>query len=799
MSSPDSGATSDPAPRRRGRGRVSILRLLALIVLGISLFGGVLVLIGYREFSRDLPQRLDVLTNYQPSRASRVYSADGELIGEFYLQRRVVVPLSAIPLHVQHAFVAAEDNRFYEHAGVDPVGIVRAAWSNVRAGHVVQGGSTITQQVAKLLLVGQERSVTRKIREAILARRIEKELSKDQILAIYLNQVYLGHGAYGVQAAAETYFGKNAGELTLGEATLLAGLPKAPSRFSPFSDYTRARARQAYALDRMVELGFAKPAEVEAAKKEPLALISREAPLRRIAAPYFVEFVRRYVQSRYGGKELFDRGLRIHTTLDMRQQRAAEAAVRSGLDDLSRRLAFLGPIGHLEGEARKKLESSPPKLWLPKASGDSESFDYVPTEGDRDQAYVGLIESLGAKPVVAIGTARVPIAELDANRLRAFKGLRPGDLIPVRLKHDKVAEGTKRETVRQVAILAQQPDIQAALVALDLPSGALRAMVGGYDYDQSQFNRAVQARRQIGSAIKPFVYGTALSHGYTELSIVVDKPVSFRTAAGVWSPKNYKHEFKGAMTLKMALAHSINTISAQLVAALGVDTVIEFMRAMGISSPIPRHISIALGTPDLTVLEEAYAVATYPAGGMEVRPLYVVRIVDADGVVLEDNTHPVEPPRRRIPADLAYIMVDMMSGVVKWGTGKGAQALGRPAAGKTGTSTNFRDAWFVGYTPDELCTVWVGRDDFTPIGYDTTGGQTALPIWLAFMRAASAGKPVRDFTPPPGILFVRALPERGTPAGPGAPGSVLVPFRRGTLPATFAAAARAAGFSDDVF
>jgi penicillin-binding protein 1A len=787
-----------------------VLRVLAMLVLGGGLLGGGLLFYGYREFARDLPQRLDVLTNYQPPRASRVYSADGELIGEFYLQRRVVVPIAQIPQHVVHAFVAAEDNRFYEHKGVDPVGVARAAWSNLRAGHVVQGGSTITQQVAKLLLVGQERSMVRKIREAILARRIEKELTKDQILNIYLNQIYLGHGAYGVQAAAETYFGKNVGELTLGEAALLAGLPKAPTRFSPFADYARARARQAYALDRMVELGFASTEEAENAKREPLALIARDTPLRRIAAPWFVEYVRKYVQPRYHGKELFDRGLKIYTTLDMRLQRAAEAAVRSGLDDLSRRLAFQGPVGHLEGEARRHFESSPPQPWVPRQaapSADSENYDYNPTADDRDQAWLGLVEALGSKPMVAIGTARVPIAELDANRLKAWHGdpkskqrveIKPGDLIPVRLKEDKVNQGTRRETVRQFAILAQQPDVQAALVALEVGTGELRAMVGGYDFEKSQFNRAVQAKRQIGSAIKPFIYGAALSKGYTELSVLSDHPVSFKTAAGVWSPKNYKKEYKGPLTLKMALAHSINTISAQLVAALGVDYVIEFMRGMGITSAIPRHISIALGTPDLSPYEEAYAIATYPAGGMEVRPRFVSRIVDSEGEVLEDNTHP-PPPKRRIPADLAYVMVDMMKGVVQYGTGKGAQALGRPAAGKTGTSTNFRDAWFVGYTPEMLCTVWVGRDDFTPIGHDTTGGQTALPIWLSFMKAALAGRPVREFTPPPGVLFVRAQPERGTPASPGTPGSVLVPFRRGTLPAQFAAAARAAGFADDVF
>jgi penicillin-binding protein 1A len=769
---------------------------------------------GYRQFSADLPRHLDVLTNYQPSRASRVYSEDGELIGEFFLQRRVVVPLSQIPLHVAHAFVAAEDIRFYDgfvekRFGIDPEGIARAAWSNARAGRTVQGGSTITQQVAKIMLVGQERSISRKIREAILAHRIVNELTKEQILGIYLNQVYLGHGAYGVQAAAEVYFGKNVGELTLAEAALLSGLPKAPSRFSPFQDYARARARQAYALDNMVKLKFCTSHEAEVAKKEPLTLISKEVPLRRIAAPYFVEFVRKHVQQKYGERELFDKGFNIYTTLNMRQQRAAEAAVKSGLDDLSRKLAFHGPVGHLDGDARRRFEAGKPQVWKPTPPGakssDAEGFDVNPSEGDRDQAYLGLVETLGSKPTVAVGTLRVPIAELDANRIKAWRGekghaaeVKPGDLIPVRFKNERVGEG-KRETQQRLAILAQQPDVQAALVAVEIPSGKLRSMVGGYDYDQSQFNRAVQAHRQIGSAMKPFIYGAAIAKGaYNELSIVVDHPVSFKTAAGVWSPQNYKHEYKGALTLKMALAHSINTISAQLVAALGVDYVIEFMRNMGITSNIPRHISIALGTPDLTPLEEAYAIATYPAGGIEVKPYFVAKIVDSDGEVLEDNTHP-PPPRQRIAPDLAYVMVDMMKGVVQYGTGKGAQALGRPAAGKTGTSTNFRDAWFVGYTPDELCTVWVGRDDFTPIGHDTTGGQTALPIWLSFMKVAHEGKPVRDFTVPPGIVFVRATAEGGSPAAPGTPGSVLVPFRRGTLPSQFTGAAQAAGFGDTVF
>jgi penicillin-binding protein 1A len=355
----------------------------------------------------------------------------------------------------------------------------------------------------------------------------------------------------------------------------------------------------------------------------------------------------------------------------------------------------------------------------------------------------------------------------------------------------------------QVARLAQQPDIQAALVALDPATGHLTAMVGGYDYNLSQFNRATQAKRQVGSSIKPYIYATALEHGFTEVSIVPDAPISVKTAAGFWSPHNYKGEYLGPITLRTALQHSINTVCVRLVVALGVDKVIEGIRRFGITAPIVRHPSVALGTPEVPLIEHAYGYATFPAGGLEVTPVLITKIMDADGNVVEEYKPPPEKARkRRIPADTAYVMVDMMKNVVEKGTGQKAKELGRPAAGKTGTSNDFKDNWFMAYTHDLLCGVWVGRDDFKSIGYNATGGTTAAPIWTEFMKAAHPPTPIRDFDAPTDVYFVRATADKGQPARPGTPNSVLLPFKRGTLPSQFTKVARAPGdatFSDDVF
>ena len=645
-----------------------------------------------------------------------------------------------------------------------------------------------------MLMLSNERTIARKAKELILSIRVERELSKDQILYIYLNHVYLGHGAYGVQAAAETYFSKDVEHLTIAEAAMLAGLPKAPTNFSPYNDYARARERQAYVLRRMREDGTLTPGQEQAALHEPLALIAREQPLNDVAAPYFVEHVRRWASERWGDRSVFDGGLRIYTTLDMKKQRAAEAAIRDGLAALDRRLGFRGPVGHLDGAEQGAFAEGPPRPYVAEAG---QAAVYAGGALLPDVTYVGLVAEIaqGRKGIqVDLGPRTLRLADEDARRALRWHGeeakrrrrLEVGDLLPVRVVRD--------EKKGELAQIVQIPDVQAALVSVDPRSGAVTAMVGGYEYAQSQFNRATQARRQAGSAIKPFIYATALLAGFTELSIVHDAPIAIKTVSGIWAPQNYKHEFLGPLTLKTALARSINTVSVRLTVATGVDAVIKTMRQLGITSPIPRHISISLGTPDVSLIEMTCAYAVFPAGGRRVPPHFVTLVTTDDGHVLEDD-------RRRglgdpaIPASTAYLMVDLMKGVIQKGTGRKAQALGRPTGGKTGTATGFRDAWFIAFTNDLVAGVWVGRDNFKPIGHDTTGGATALPIWLQFMRAAHPDTPVRDFAPPLDVTFVRANDLSGQPAPPSAPGSVWVPFARGTIPSAFTLRVDAGRFS----
>jgi penicillin-binding protein 1A len=804
VSSPDESSKlkSTPTRQKKRRKRFSFIRFFILLFLAGSLFAGGLGYWGYKQFEKDLPDRWSALTDYKPSRASRVFSSEGELIGEFYLQKRIVLPYDQIPRHVMQAFVAAEDNRFFDHHGIDPLGIIRAAFANFKAGHVVQGGSTITQQVAKLMLVGNERNVFRKIREAILAHKIEQKLKKEQILAIYLNHVYLGHGAYGVQAAAEVYFGKDAKELTVAESAMLGGLPKAPTEDSPTVNFKRAKDRQHYVLGQMLENKFIKDEQYRDALHEPIAIISKDTPLNHIAAPYFVEHIRKQVQAKYAGRDLYDRGLRIYTTLDMKQQRAAELAVRNGLDAVDRRFSFRGPVAHLDGEALSNFLSGMPQPYLDRRADPATAAAGVLV---RDKAYLAAFEKTGKKSFARLGGLKVPMDDYDAGRIQHWLDKRAnklgeGDLIPVKIVKVDVKHGSGKKAYSEqveMAQLAQRPEVQGALIAVDPVSGHLTAMVGGYDYDTSQFNRATQARRQAGSSIKPYIYSAALENGYTEMSTVVDGPVSIKTAAGWWTPHNYKPQYLGAVTLRTALQHSLNTVSVRLVAGMGVDKVIEQIRKFGITAQIVRHPSIALGTPEVTLLEHVYGYATFPAMGLDVHPVLITKIVDADGNTVEE--YKSDKPRRRIPADTAYVMVDMLENVVQKGTGQKAKELGRPAGGKTGTSNDFKDNWFMAFTRDLVCGVWVGRDDFKTIGNDATGGTTAAPIWTEFMKAAHPPTPVRDFDAPPGVYFARATPERGTPARPGTPGSIMVPFKRGTLPSQFARSEGKAQLTDQVF
>jgi penicillin-binding protein 1A len=522
-----------------------------------------------------------------------------------------------------------------------------------------------------------------------------------------------------------------------------------------------------------------------------------------------VETIRRYVADNYGDEELLERGLRVDTTLDMRRQRLAEVALRDGLEDLQRRIGWSGPIAHLDAEQRRRLLLGRPRPFGPTGflvpDDERDEQDPIAPAGgleagaDPDTTYAAVVTAAGKHVTVASGAISAAMDPADEARLAATDAhaarVSVGDVLPVRFRR---AATSRKSAEKLVATLAATPDVQGALIAIDPANGHLVSMVGGYDYGKSQFNRAVQAHRQIGSAMKPFIYTAAVERGMSELTIKRDGPVKFKTSSGVWAPHNYKRDYLGPLTLRTAIAKSVNTVSAQLVAEMGVDAVIDTMRRLGIRSPVPHALSLALGTADLTLEEVAYGLATFAAGGEAVTPVSITRVSDADGRVLEEHTTAGPRPRLLSP-EAAYIVTDLMKGVVEIGTAKKARDLGRPAAGKTGTSTNYRDAWFFGFTPDLLCGVWIGRDDFKPIAHDATGGQVALPIWLAYMREALRGQPARDFAPPAGIVFARADPEKGVPAPPSKPGSRLTPFRRGTLPPAFKTAAFEGHFSDERF
>ncbi|HSK00103.1 MAG TPA: PBP1A family penicillin-binding protein [Kofleriaceae bacterium] len=814
-----------PAPRRRRRRlrAFSVLRLLfLLLVYGASLGAAALYHVVV-TVNAELPADLSQLLQYEPNRKSVVLSSDGEEIGAFSIENRRMVALERMPPHVVAAFISAEDGRFFSHKGFDLMGIGRAAVRNFREGGAIrQGGSTITQQIIKQTLLAAEEAIgdldltdeeyahlakllkyRRKMKEVILAVRLERELTKAEILSIYLNHIYLGNGAYGVGAAARTYFGKEIEDVTVAEAAMLAGLVASPSKYAPHRNMELARDRQRYVLGRLRKDQYISDAELEAALAEPIALVG-ESQLNHLASPYFVEHIRKTATARYGNRDLFKGGLKFYSTLDTRVQAAAENALRRGLESLERRLGFRGPIGSVPADKRGAWTDGPAHP-LTGPSGDTTALaDRVLPE----QTYGAMVVELprtGAGVIVDLGPQRLPLAEADAREVRAWRTAPPkppagrppwyvppgwtpqtirlGDLLPVRL-----AEGGK------AAVLAQRPQLQGGMVVLEPSTGRVLAMVGGYDWTESQFDRVTQARRQVGSSIKPFIYAAALEAGRTPVDRMHDGPYSVTTATGVWTPANYADRYMGSVTLMTALAFSLNTISVQLSVQVGIDRLIEILRGFGVRSQIPRHISISLGTPDLTPLEIAAGYAGIANGGRRVTPRFFDLVTTTGGNVVEDLREAPPGPQVLSP-EVAYVTTSMMKGVISRGTARFATQLGRPIAGKTGTSANYRDVWFTGYTTDLLATVWVGRDDSTPIGDKITGGGIAVPIWLELMQKAHPRTPVRDFPVPPNVSFARVEPWSGevAPAWLDAP---WMAFVRGTFPRSFLAAPPVRSFDE---
>ncbi len=744
-----------PQPRKPKR----VWRRIAIAgLIGVLLVGGVAGWIVYGELTANLPA-VDKLLHYQLPVATRVYADDGTLLGEFYTEKRYLVSLANIPPLVRNAFLAAEDASFYRHKGVDFLGIVRAAIANFSAGEVVQGGSTITQQVVKAILLSPEKSYERKAKEILLALRLERQLSKDEILYLYLNLIYLGNGAYGVGAAAQEYFGKDVATLTLAEAALLAGLPQAPSRYSPFRHWERAKHRQRYALEQMARNGFVSWEEAEQALQAPLQLAAHEAPSPTyLAAPFFVEHVRRMLENRYGGSAPYQAGLKVYTTVNLRMQQAAEQALRKGIDKVD--------AGRTRGRPLRRLSNAEAQRFIAAAQ---KSRDTAPPEPGR--SYQALV--IGA---AANGQFRVQVNQ--------FTGLLVGEPerpLPPGLARNDVL-GVRRlpgddDALRFTA--DPDPQLEGGLVSIEPATGFVKAMVGGYDFRRSQFNRVTQALRQPGSAFKPFIYAAALDHGYTAASIIVDSPIVLTGGRQVWMPQNYDEKFNGPTTLRNALAQSRNVVTVKLAQNIGLNYLVGYLPRFGFSHPFAKNLSIALGSAEVTLLELASGYTVFTNQGRRVEPLFITRITDPYDRVLEEFT---AQPKPVLSAETAYIITSMLKSVVERGTGRRVLPLGRPVAGKTGTTNDIHDAWFVGYTPDLLTGVWVGYDSERSLGKAQTGGRVAAPIFLEYMQAALADSPVTDFPIPDGITLVSIERNSGRLASASSSDVFLECFKRGSEP-----------------
>ena len=791
---------NDELEKQKGPKR-NLLMIVPCIILAFLLAGlGI-----YLYFSFTLPP-IKSLEDYKPPIITKVFSDDGELIGEFSNERRIVVPIEKIPKVLSLAFVAAEDADFFRHKGIAYLSILRAMVRNFLAGRIVQGGSTITQQTVRSMVLSRERTLSRKIREVILAHRIEKYLTKEEILYVYLNQIYLGHGNYGVEAAARDYFDKGVEEITLPEAALLAGLPRAPETYSPINHLEQAKQRQAYVLGRMVEEGYITQQEADEAKEAPIKIQSRENKFLN-TAPYFTEYVRIYLKEKYGEEALYTQGLQVQTTVNLANQKAAQEALKTGLRELDRRQGYRGPEKVLKKDEIDAFcqEVAQTLMDKPLTVGETALGVVTGFSKDNKQVFVRIGDKKGYIPFETMRWARSPDPEVEyttAELKNPAQALKVGYVIQARVLEIPSKGLLKLE-------LEQKPEAQGALISMEIPTGYIRAMVGGRDFLESQFNRALQAHRQPGSAFKPIIYAAALDSGLTPASIILDSPVIYYDALkdGDWKPKNFEEEFHGPTTLRTGLTKSRNVVTIKVMRDIGIPYTIKYAQRLGIESPLTPDLSLALGSSVLTPLELVRAYAVFAARGHLLTPIFIKKVTNREGEVLEENQPlPLEADLGKgdgtiIEEDLksgkmdmypqviseqtSYIMTSLMEGVVQHGTGWRAKALGRPCAGKTGTSNEYTDAWFVGFTPDVITGVWVGFDEQKPLGKFETGSRAASPIWLSFMQKALAGKPVKNFPIPEGVVFAKIDPKTGLLASPGAKDVVFECFKEGTQPTTY--------------
>jgi penicillin-binding protein 1A len=724
---------------------------ISLLGIGAAFLLGGLIVVGLLwHLSKDLPA-LDQLGTYQPSLVTQVYSSDQRLIGQFFIERRILTPVGDIPQGLRRAVVAVEDVRFFEHPGLDYIGMARAAWTNLRRGGKVEGASTITQQLARSLFLSSERTFDRKVRELILAYKMELVLTKEQILELYLNQIYFGQGAYGVASAAQTYFGKDLSALTIGESAFLAGLPKSPNHYSPFKAYDRAKKRQEHVLARMEEAKFLTTAEREQATAE---ILNFRRPGAEQTAPYFVEYIRQLLVAKYGESMVYKGGLKVVTTLNMEMQKAAEAAFADGLRELDKRQGWRGPLRTVD------LTAPTPPIVAATTDQVLKVGDYregVITKVAKDQylVQIGMTQAQLAFDDMAWAKRRLtgPDTAKDVVVNPNLKQvLKPGDVIEVMVKQ------LDRGIVH--VQLEQTPLVEGGLIALEPARGAIRAMVGGYDFSRSEYNRAVQAHRQPGSAFKPMIYATAVSQGMSPASVILDAPVVYEQDQDekTWKPENYGRKIHGMVSLRDALAHSHNLATVRLLDKVGVKNVIDFAKTVGITSPLAADLSLGLGSSSVGLMELTSAYSVLLNQGSRAEPYAILFVKDNAGTVLEQ----AEPQALQvISKETAYLVTNMMEDVIQKGTGQAAKMIGRPIAGKTGTTDEFINAWFIGGAPNLVTGIYVGFDDRRSLGETESGAHAALPIWINFMQKALKPLPVMAFTIPEGITFVKVDPATG--------------------------------------
>ncbi|MBC2717460.1 MAG: PBP1A family penicillin-binding protein [Desulfobacteraceae bacterium] len=760
------------------------------IFLGIVGFAGV-----YFYFASDLP-KISSLNDYRPPIITSVYSDDNRKIAEFYEQQRILKPLSEMPDHLIHAFVAAEDARFYLHKGIDLHSIFRAFFKNLKAGAIVQGGSTITQQVTKSFLLTPERSYQRKIKEAILAYRIDRKFTKDQVLYLYLNQIYLGNGAYGVEAAAQNYYGKPAKAMSLAECAMLAGLPQAPSRYSPFKYPERAKKRQIYVLRRMAAEGYISEPEATEAINTTLDIRPRRNWYRE-NVPYYTEHVRQVLVEMFGREKVYNEGLEVYTCVNIEMQKMARAATQKGLIDLDKRQGYRGPLEHLlPGQIEAFSQTIEEQLMETPLQEERMTKGVVIQVNDH--AGLSTVRMGNERGLVALKDmkwARKPDPEVDyfeTTVRNPSKVLSVGDVIYVR-----VIKKSKGQQTWDLA-LEQIPKVESALLALEAETGEVKVMVGGRDFANSQFNRAIQSQRQPGSAFKPIIYAAALDKNFTPATVIVDSPIVFEDTAHdfTWKPKNYDKKFHGFTLFREGLIKSRNVITVKILWDIGIDYTINYARNMGITANLDRDLSLSLGSSGLSLLELVNAYSVFANQGNLISPCFIKKVVDRDGnVLMEYNLN----PKPVIEDSTSYIITHLMEEVVKYGTGWRIKALKRPVAGKTGTTNNLNDAWFVGYTPRYITGVWVGFDHEQSLGKKETGSRAASPIWLDFMQQALEGQPVRVFKVPDSVVFAKIDTETGLLPIPESKNTIFECFKEGTAPTEYTKSPGAITEKDDFF